>query len=503
MNPLPPDWKNTFNDYNAALTRRQFFRQTGSGLGVAALSALLGQRAFGAAPAVSSSAAATLNTAMTEPWKIAPKAKRAIYISLIGAPSQLDLFDYKPALQGRFKEDLKDWLAGQGERLTGMTANQAAFPLAPTTFKFAQHGQSGMWISELLPNIAKMADDLCFIRSMKTDAINHEPANQLVYTGSMQNGKASIGSWLSYGLGTLNKDLPAFVVLQAKHTSPFSNVQAISSRLWGSGYLEGRHAGVSFRSQGDPVLYLNDAPGIPRELRRKMLDGLGELNRRSYEQIGDPEIQTRTQQYELAFRMQTSVPELADISGESPATYELYGEDARTRGSFASSALMARRLVERGVRFVQIFHRGWDQHGSLPRDIASQSKDVDRACYGLVQDLKQRGMLDDTLVIWGGEFGRTVYSPGTLTETNYGRDHHPRCFTIWMAGGGVKGGVVHGETDEMSYNIVKDPVHVRDLHATILHLLGLDHERLSFKFQGLDQRLTGVLPAQVVKAILA
>ncbi len=502
MHPLPLDWQNTFNDYNAAVTRRQFFRKTGTGLGVAALASLLGERAF-AASAASASAAATLNTAMTEPWKIAPKAKRAIYISLIGAPSQLDLFDYKPALQGRFKEDLKDWLAGQGERLTGMTAKQAAFPLAPTIFKFAQYGQGGMWISELLPNIAKMADDVCFIRSMKTDAINHEPANQLVYTGSMQNGKASMGSWLSYGLGTLNKDLPAFVVLHAKHTSPFSNVQAISSRLWGSGFLEGRHAGVSFRTQGDPVLYLNDAPGIPRELRRTMLDGLGELNRRSYEQIGDPEIQTRTQQYELAFRMQTSVPELADLSGESTATYELYGEEARTRGSFASSALMARRLVERGVRFVQIFHRGWDQHGSLPRDIASQCKDVDRACYGLVQDLKQRGMLDDTLVIWGGEFGRTVYSQGTLTETNYGRDHHPRCFTIWMAGGGVKGGVVHGETDEMSYNIVKDPVHVRDLHATILHLMGIDPERLSFKFQGLDQRLTGVLPSQVIKPILA
>ena len=503
MQPLPPDWQNTFEAYNAAVTRRQFFRQAGTGLGVAALAALLGDRAFAATGAGASSDSATLHTAMTEPWKIAPKAKRAIYISLIGAPSQLDLFDHKPALQGRFKEDLKGWLAGQGERLTGMTSGQAQFPLAPTTFKFAQHGQSGAWVSELLPNIAKMADDLCFIRSMKTDAINHEPANQLVYTGSMQNGKASIGSWMSYGLGSSSKDLPAFVVLHAKHTSPFSNVQAISARLWGSGFLPGKHAGVSFRPQGDPVLYLHDAPGIPRELRRTMLDGLGELNRRSYEQIGDPEIQTRTQQYEMAFRMQASVPELADLSGEAPATYELYGEQARTRGSFASSALMARRLVERGVRFVQIFHRGWDQHGSLPRDIASQCKDVDRACYGLVQDLKQRGMLEDTLVIWGGEFGRTVYCQGTLTETTYGRDHHPRCFTIWMAGGGVKGGTVHGETDEMSYNIVKDPVHVRDLHATMLHLMGLDHERLSFKFQGLDQKLTGVVPASVVTSILA
>ena len=490
---LPPDWKNTVDSYNEAITRRQFFRRSGTGLGVAALASLLGPQALRADAGTGAA-----------PWRtIAPKAKRAIYISLIGAPSQLDLFDYKPALEPRFKEDLKEWLKEQGERLTGMTSNQSAFPLAPSRFKFAQHGQSGAWVSELLPHTARMVDDLCIIRSMKTDAINHEPANQLIYTGSMQNGKASMGSWLSYGLGTLNRDLPAFVVLHAKHTSPLSNVQAISSRLWGAGFLPGQHAGVSFRGQGDPVLYLRDAPGIPRELRRRMLDGLGELNRRSYDALGDPEIQTRTQQYEMAFRMQASIPELADLSQEPAATYALYGEDARTRGSFASSALMARRLVERGVRFVQIFHRGWDQHGNLPRDLASQCKDVDQACYGLVQDLKQRGLLDDTLVVWGGEFGRTVYCQGTLTETDYGRDHHPRCFTIWMAGGGVKPGLVFGETDEMSYNIVKDPVHVRDLHATILHLMGIDHHRLSFKFQGLDQKLTGVTPAQVVQGILA
>ena len=493
MQPLHPGWQQPLERYNEAITRRQFFRASGTGLGVAALTALLGNRALAAGGA----------EAPENPWKFAPKAKRAIYISLIGAPSQLDLFDYKPALQTRFKEDLKDWLKDQGERLTGMTSKQAGFPLAPSIFKFAQHGKSGAWVSELLPWTAKMVDDLCIICSMKTDAINHEPANQLIYTGSMQNGKASMGSWLSYGLGSMNQDLPAFVVLHAKHTSPFSNVQAISSRLWGSGFLPGQHAGVSLRPQGDPVLYLNDAPGIPRGLRRRMLDGLDALNRRSYESIGDPEIQTRTQQYEMAFRMQASVPELADLSQEPAATYELYGDEARVRGSFASSALMARRLVERGVRFVQIFHRGWDQHASLPRDIAAQCKDVDQACYGLIQDLKQRGMLDDTLVIWGGEFGRTVYSQGTLTETNYGRDHHPRCFSIWMAGGGVKPGMVYGETDEMSYNIIKDPVHVRDLHATILHLMGIDHNRYSFKFQGLDQRLTGVVPAEVVKGILA
>jgi hypothetical protein len=471
MTHLPPAWHDTFSAYNAAVTRRQFFRRTGTGLGVAALSSLLGSRA-GAAPAVA------------EPWRLAPRAKRAIYISLIGAPSQLDLFDYKPGLEARFKEDLKDWLATQGERLTGMTARQAAFPLAPSRFKFAQHGQGGAWISELLPYTARMTDDLCIIRSMQTDAINHEPANQLVYTGSMQNGKASLGSWLSYGLGSLNQDLPSFVVLHAKHSSPFSNVQAISARLWGSGFLPGRHAGVSFRSAGDPVLYLNDAPGIPRELRREMLDGLEQLNRRSYEAIGDPEIQTRTQQYEMAFRMQASIPELADLGREPETTYALYGEEARVRGSFAASALMARRLVERGVRFVQIFHRGWDQHASLPRDLAAQCK-------------------DDTLIIFGGEFGRTVYCQGTLTETNYGRDHHPRCFSLWLAGGGIKGGTVHGETDEMSYNVVRDPVHIRDLHATILHLMGIDHERFGFRFQGLDQRLTGVVPAKVVRGILA
>jgi uncharacterized protein (DUF1501 family) len=475
--------------YNSALTRRQFFRKSGAGLGFAALSSLLGNRSM-----------AGIHDMLPQ---IAPKAKRAIYISLIGAPSQIDLFDYKPELKKRFKEDLNTYLKDQGERLTGMTAGQASFPLAPSIFNFQQHGQSGAWISELLPWHAKMVDDLCIIKSMHTDAINHEPANQLICTGSMQNGRASMGSWLSYGLGSDNQDLPAFVVLHANHSSPHSNVQAISSRLWGSGFLPGKHAGVALRAMGDPVLFLKDTPGVTREMRRKMLDGLNDLNRKSYEIVGDPEIQTRIQQYEMAFRMQASVPELADMSSESESTFSLYGEDSKKSGTFASSALMARRLLERGVRFVQIFHRGWDQHGSLPRDLASQCKDVDQGCYGLIQDLKQRGMLEDTLIIWGGEFGRTVYSQGTLTETNYGRDHHPRCFSIWMAGGGVKGGQVYGETDDMSYNIVENPVHIRDLHATILHLLGLDQHRLTFKSQGLDQKLTGVLPANVVKGILA
>lgn len=479
--------------YNEAFTRRQFFRKTGTGLGVAAMASLLSEEGLGAAQPMGN---------MSIP-QFAPKAKRAIYISLIGAPSQLDTFDYKPKLKERFKEDLKTYLAKEGERLTGMTSGQAAFPLAPSIFKFDQHGEAGTWVSELLPWTAKMVDDLCVIKSMHTDAINHEPANQLIYTGSMVNGKASMGSWLSYGLGSMNEDLPSFVVLHAKHSSPFSNVQAISSRLWGSGYLPGKYSGVALRSLGDPVLFLQDSPGIPRELRRSMLDGLGKLNQKSYEAIQDPQIQTRMQQYEMAYRMQRSVPELADLSDESEHTYKLYGEDSKNRGNFANSALMARRLLERGVRFVQIFHRGWDQHGSLPRDLASQCKDVDQGCYGLIQDLKQRGMLEDTLVICGGEFGRTVYSQGALSETNYGRDHHPRCFSLWMSGGGIKTGQTYGETDDMSYNITENPVHVRDLHATILQTLGIDHERMTYKFQGLDQRLTDVEPAKVIKGILA
>ena len=493
MNILPNDWQRDIAKFNAAISRRHFFRRSAAGLGAAALGSLLDQHALQGAANESLPASVA---------HLAPKAKRAIYISLIGAPSQLDLFDYKPALKDRFKEDIKDWLKAQGERLTGMTANQAAFPLAPSLFKFQQHGRAGTWISELLPWHGRMVDDLCLIRSMKTDAINHEPANQLIYTGSMQSGKASIGSWISYGLGSMNRDLPTFVVLHAQHSSPLSNVQAISARLWASGFLPGEHAGVALRSKGDPVLFLKDAPGISRELRRQMLDGLGQLNRRSYEAVGDPEIQTRTQQFEMAFRMQASVPELTDLSTESAETYALYGPDTKTRGSFANSALLARRLIERGVRFVQIFHRGWDQHSDLPRDLASQCKDVDQPSYALIQDLKQRGLLDDTLVIWGGEFGRTVYSQGKLTEKDYGRDHHPRCFSMWMAGGGVKPGLVYGETDEMCYNVVQDPVHIRDLHATILHQLGLHHEKLSFKFQGLDQRLTGVETARVVKELL-
>jgi len=488
---------NDLFDLNGIVNRRQFFRKNVTGLGAAALASLLPEELLGASDH-------GVVGGMKAPH-FAPKAKRVIYMSMIGAPSQLETFDYKPELEKRYKEDISDFLKKSGVRLTTMTAGQKGFPVAPSRFKFNQHGESGTWVSELLPYTAKMADDICVIKSMHTEAINHEPANQLIYTGSMIRGKASMGSWLSYGLGSMNQDLPTFVVLHAQHTSPTANVQAISSGLWGSGFLPGKHAGVALRGKGDPVLYLKNSPGISREVRRSMLDGLNHLNQKSYERVGDPEIQTRIQQYEMAFRMQASVPELTDLDSESEHTFDLYGAEAKKRGSFANSCLMARRLVERGTRFVQIFHRGWDQHGGMMRDLPQQCKDIDQGAYALIQDLKQRGMLDDTLVIWGGEFGRTVYSQGALSETNYGRDHHPKCFSIWMAGGGVKGGMTYGETDELSFNITTpdQAVHVRDLQATILHQLGINHERMSFKFQGLDNRLTGVNPARVVKDILA
>ena len=488
---------NDLFDLNGIVNRRQFFRKNVTGLGAAALASLLPKELLGAGDH------GVVGGGMQAPH-FAPKAKRVIYMSMIGAPSQLETFDYKPELEKRYQEDISDFLKKSGVRLTTMTSGQKGFPVAPSRFKFNQHGESGTWVSELLPYTAKMADDICVIKSMHTEAINHEPANQLIYTGSMIRGKASMGSWLSYGLGSMNQDLPTFVVLHAQHTSPTANVQAISAGLWGSGFLPGKHAGVALRGIGDPVLYLKNSPGISREVRRTMLDGLNHLNQKSYERVGDPEIQTRIQQYEMAFRMQASVPELTDLDSESEHTFDLYGAEAKKRGSFANSCLMARRLVERGTRFVQIFHRGWDQHGGMMRDIPQQCKDIDQGAWALIQDLKQRGMLDDTLVVWGGEFGRTVYSQGALTETNYGRDHHPKCFSIWMAGGGVKGGMTYGETDELSFNITTpdQAVHVRDLQATILHQLGINHERLSFKFQGLDNRLTGVNPAKVVKDIL-
>jgi hypothetical protein len=432
----------------------------------------------------------------------APKAKRAIYLHMLGAPPQIDLFDYKPGMSAWFDKDLPDSIR-KGQRLTTMTSGQTRFPIAPSVFKFQQHGEHGAWVSELLPHTAKMVDDIAILRSLHTEAINHEPAITFLQTGFMIAGKPCIGSWIAYGLGSMNQDLPTFVVLNATHSHPKANVQAISARLWSAGFLSAQYAGVALRSSGDPVLYINNPSGVPPVMRRRMLDALGEMNQIEQEKVLDPDTRVRIAQYEMAFRMQTSVPELTDLSKETENTYKLYGEDARKGGTFANSCLMARRLVERGVRFVQVYHRGWDVHSLLPEVLPSQCRDVDQGCWGLVQDLKQRGMLEDTLVLWGGEFGRTIYSQGKLTATDYGRDHHPRCFSLWMAGGGIKGGVVHGETDEFSYNVVKDPVHVRDLQATLLHQFGIDHERFTYKYQGLDQKLTGVEKAYVVKDILS
>jgi len=466
-------------------TRRQLLRRGAQGIGGVALASLLGQQASGA-PALP---------------HFAPKAKRVIWLHMVGAPPQLDLFDWKPKLKDWYDKDLPESVRN-GQRLTTMTSGQTRFPIAPTVFKFSQHGQSGAWLSELLPWTAKMADDLTIIRTMNTEAINHEPAITFIQTGSMIPGKPCAGAWMAYGLGSMNKDLPSFVVLNANHTHPKANVQAISAKLWSAGFLSAQYAGVSLRSGGDPVLYINNPEGVDSKTRRAMLDGLGELNQMTYDKLGDPETQARIEQYEMAFRMQSSVPELTDLSKEPESIYKLYGEAARKPGTFSYNALMARRLAERGVRFIQLYMRGWDVHGDLPEVLPSQCKDVDQALYALVQDLKQRGMLDDTIVTWGGEFGRTIYSQGKLTPTNYGRDHHPRCFSLWAAGGGFKPGVVWGETDEFSYNIVRDPVHVRDFQATILHNLGIDHKRFSYKYQGLDQRLTGVEEAHVVKGIV-
>jgi hypothetical protein len=478
-------------------TRRQFFARGARGLGVAALATMLGKEMTGAptpnVEAVGGQAGLP---------HFAPKAKRAIYLHMVGAPPQMELFDYKPGMSTWFDKDLPDSIR-QGQRLTTMTSGQTRFPIAPSVFKFQQHGQQGAWVSDLLPHTAKMVDDIAILRSLHTEAINHEPAITFLQTGFMIAGKPCIGSWIAYGLGSMNQDLPTFVVLNATHSHPKANVQAISARLWSAGFLSAQYAGVALRSSGDPVLYINNPNGVPPMVRRRMLDALGEMNQVEQEKIGDPDTRVRIAQYEMAFRMQTSVPELTDLSKETESTYKLYGQDARKGGTFANSCLMARRLVERGVRFVQVYHRGWDVHALLPEVLPSQCRDIDQGCWGLVQDLKQRGMLDDTLVIWGGEFGRTIYSQGKLTATDYGRDHHPRCFSLWMAGGGVKGGIVHGETDEFSYNVVRDPVHVRDLQATLLHQFGIDHEKFTYKYQGLDQKLTGVEKAYVVRGILS
>ncbi|MDB4731103.1 DUF1501 domain-containing protein, partial [Akkermansiaceae bacterium] len=417
-----------------------------------------------------------------------------------GGPSQLDTWDYKPNLLKEYQKSLpKEFL---GDRITTMTSGQAKFPVAPSRFKFSQHGECGRWVSELLPHTAKIVDDIAVVKTVHTNAINHDPACTFVMTGSEVPGKPSMGSWISYGLGAETSDLPAFVALTPNFPNG-SNAQALFSRMWGPGFLPGRHSGVVLRSGNDPVLYLENPPGVNRDDRRAMLDSLGDLNQRGFEKFGDPDIQTRISQYEMSYRMQASVPELTDFKKESKATLDLYGEDVHRAGSFTSSALLARRLVERGVRMVQIMHRGWDSHGNLPKEMGNQCKDTDQACAALLTDLKQRGMLDETLIIWGGEFGRTVYSQGALTETRYGRDHHPRNFCMWMAGGGIKGGVTLGETDEYSYNPVRDSVHINEINATVMHCLGIDHERFTLKYQGLDQRLTGVEPMKVLRSILA
>jgi hypothetical protein len=484
-----------FDDFQRYETRRQFFARGKNALGYAALGSLLG----GSLKLWGDESKQNVLGLPHFP----PKVKNIIYLHMVGGPSQMDLYDYKPVMQEWYDKDLPDSVR-MGQRLTTMTSGQKRFPIAPSKYKFEQVGQCGLWMNtQLLPQTAKCVDDMAFIRSMNTEAINHEPAICHMQTGSMVSGRPCIGSWVSYGLGSLNQNLPTFCVLVAEPTNK-EQIQAISARLWSSGFLSGEHAGVPFRSAGDPILFINNPPGVPGELRRKQLDGLRELNELNYKKVGDPETHTRIQQFEMAFRMQSSVPDLMNVKGESEATYKLYGDEAKKPGTFAFTALLSRRLVERGVRFVQIYLNNWDHHSNVDKRLPSQCKDIDQATYGLIQDLKARGLWDSTLIIWGGEFGRTIYSQGGLTKDNYGRDHHPRCFTMWLAGGGVKGGTIYGTTDDFSYNVVENPVHVRDLHATILHLLGIDHRKFTVKWLGSDMKLTGVdAEAQVVKSILS
>lgn len=429
----------------------------------------------------------------------APRAKRIIHLFMHGGPSQMDLFDYKPGLAAWRGTELPDSVRG-GQRLTGMTAKQNSLPVAPSVFSFHQHGQSGAWVSELLPHLGRAADHLCLLKGLHTEAINHDPAVTYLQTGHQQPGRPSFGAWLSHGLGAENRDLPAFVVLLS-NGSAARPADPLHARLWGAGFLPSNHQGVNFRAGADPVLHLSNPPGLGAESRRDMLDGLAALNRLRFAQAADPEIETRIAQFELAWRMQMSVPELTDLSNESPATFTAYGPDARRPGTFAANCLLARRLAERGVRFIQLYHRGWDQHYNLPSDLRLQARDVDQPCAALLHDLRQRGLLEDTLIVWAGEFGRTIYSQGALESNNYGRDHHGRCFTGWLAGGGIRPGVTHGATDDFSYNVVEGGVHVHDLNATLLHCLGLNHERLTFRFQGRDFRLTDV-HGQVVQDLL-
>jgi len=469
--------------------RRHFLQQSGVSIGTAALASLMG-----AAPP----RLAATSDRDTGAHHFAPRAKNVIYLCQSGGPAQMDLFDHKPELAELFDTDLPESVFA-GQRLTTMTSDQERFPIAPSRFRFRQHGGSGAWVSELLPHTAGIVDRLCIVKSMFTEAINHDPAITFLQTGSERSGRPSLGAWLSYGLGSLNDNLPSFVVMTS---ATKKGGQPLYNRLWGSGFLPTHHQGVRFRGVGSPVLYLDDPPGITRPTRRQILDDVVKLNQLRRSESGRPEIATRIAQYELAFRMQNSIPTIADTSDEPKSTWQLYGDEAGKRGTWAAHCLLARRLVERGVRFVQLFHRGWDQHQNLPRDLGKQCRDTDQATAALVLDLEQRGLLNETLVIWGGEFGRTVYCQGKLTRSNYGRDHHPRCFTMWMAGGGVAAGTTYGETDDFSYNVTRDRVHVHDLNATILRLLGIDHRRLTYKFQGRNHRLTDV-HGNVVEPLIA
>ncbi len=478
-----------------AITRRTFLTRAGAGIGAMALGSLLNDNLFSAPPVASAGGLPGLP-------HFKPKAKRIIYLFQSGAPSQMDLFDYKPKLNEYRGQDLPDSIR-QGQRLTTMTSGQAKFPVANSIFKFAQHGKSGAWLSELLPNLATIADELTFIKSMFTEAINHDPAITFFQTGHQLAGRPSIGSWLAYGLGSENKDLPAYVVLTSRGTGRPDD-QPLYDRLWGSGFLPTVHQGVKFRNTGDPVVYLSDPPGVDRATRREMLDELGAINKLKLNTVGDPEIATRIAQYEMAFKMQSSVPDLTDISKEPKEILDLYGPDVKRTGSYAYNCLLARRLAERNVRFIQLFHMGWDQHFTLPAQIRGQCRDTDKPTTALIKDLKQRGLLDETLIVWGGEFGRTVYSQGALTATDYGRDHHPKCFSIFLAGAGIKRGATLGETDDYSYNITKDPVEVHDLNAAILQIMGIEHTKLIYRYQGRDYRLTDVFGhIETLKPILA
>jgi hypothetical protein len=474
-----------------SFNRRVFLGGNASAVGAAALAGLLARDGLASGAGTGDGGAI--------PPHFAPRAKRVVYLFQSGGPSHLELLDHKPRLREFHGQELPDSIR-QGQRLTGMTSGQKSFPVIAPKFGFNQAGSNGTWIGELLPHTARQIDRICLVRSMFTEAINHDPAITFVQTGSQQPGRPSLGAWLSYGLGSDAENLPAFVVLISHGSGKDAN-QGLLDRLWGAGFLPSSHQGVKLRSAGDPVLFLTDPPGIDRNLRRSMLDGLAALNERQRRATGDPEIATRIAQYEMAFGMQASVPELTDVSGETESTFQAYGEDARKPGSFAANCLLARRLLERGVRCVQLYHRGWDQHGGLPTNIPKQARDIDQPQAALLADLEARGMLDDTLVVWGGEFGRTVYGQGGLQD-DYGRDHHGRCYSIWMAGGGIRPGIVHGETDDYGYNIVRDPVHVHDMNATILHCLGYDHKRLTYRFQGRDYRLTDV-HGEVVRSLLS